>query len=61
LMWYWHLEREDSPWYPTVKIFRQREIGNWRHVIENVGRALERQRVVHLESAIVENRSNWHL
>ena len=28
--WRWQLEREDSPWYPTMRLFRQQEAGEWR-------------------------------
>jgi tetratricopeptide (TPR) repeat protein len=28
--WRWLLDRSDSPWYPTMKLFRQTERGNWR-------------------------------
>jgi Flp pilus assembly protein TadD len=28
--WRWQLDRYDSPWYPTMKLFRQTERGNWR-------------------------------
>jgi FkbM family methyltransferase len=38
--WRWLLERDDSPWYPGARLFRQAEIGNWQHVIERVGREL---------------------
>jgi Tfp pilus assembly protein PilF len=27
--WRWMLEREDSPWYPTLQLFRQRKAGAW--------------------------------
>src|SRR5207302_1503841 len=27
--WRWLLHREDSPWYPSMRLFRQREWGNW--------------------------------
>jgi tetratricopeptide (TPR) repeat protein len=30
--WRWHLDRCDSPWYPTMKLFRQTERGNWRSI-----------------------------
>lgn len=36
LPWYWHIERNDSPWYPTVRLFRQPEMGDWKTVIEQV-------------------------
>jgi len=31
--WRWMLDRSDSPWYPTMRLFRQREEGNWDGVI----------------------------
>lgn len=34
--WRWLLGRDDSPWYPTMKIFRQNESNNWTNVIEEV-------------------------
>jgi tetratricopeptide (TPR) repeat protein len=34
--WRWLLERDDSPWYPTAKLFRQPSIGDWESVIERV-------------------------
>ena len=33
-IWYWLLEREDSPWYPSLHLFRQKERGNWQGVVE---------------------------
>ena len=30
--WRWLLERSDSPWYPTYRLFRQRRRGNWQSV-----------------------------
>ncbi len=34
--WRWQLEREDSPWYPSMRIFRQTERGDWDSVIKRV-------------------------
>ncbi|MGB6744231.1 MAG: tetratricopeptide repeat protein [Terracidiphilus sp.] len=34
--WRWLLGREDSPWYPTVRLFRQPEFGNWQSVLEKI-------------------------
>ena len=34
------LDREDSPWYPTVRLFRQSERGNWQPVFANMEREL---------------------
>jgi hypothetical protein len=39
--WRWMKDREDSPWYPTMRLFRQEEAGNWKGVIDKVGRELK--------------------
>jgi hypothetical protein len=36
----WLLNREDSPWYPTMRLFRQTEAGQWEPVFERVAEAL---------------------
>jgi len=38
--WRWLLERDTSPWYPTMRIFRQPRIGDWEAVIGRVAREL---------------------
>ena len=38
--WRWLIEREDSPWYPTMRLFRQRAGGGWSEVYERVAREL---------------------
>lgn len=38
--WRWLLYRSDSPWYPTMQIFRQKQIGDWGSVIDQVHSAL---------------------
>lgn len=40
--WRWMLDRIDSPWYPTMRLFRQSRPGDWTDVIENVGERLRR-------------------
>jgi ADP-heptose:LPS heptosyltransferase len=40
--WRWGNERLDSPWYPTVRLFRQRRLGCWRDVFHNVAEELYR-------------------
>jgi tetratricopeptide (TPR) repeat protein len=34
--WRWMLDREDSPWYPTMSLFRQASPGDWESVIKRV-------------------------
>lgn len=43
--WRWLLERDDSPWYPTLKIFRQPRPGDWDSVIQRVASALKLYRM----------------
>ncbi|MDR3560310.1 MAG: tetratricopeptide repeat protein [Negativicutes bacterium] len=38
--WRWQLNREDSPWYPTMRLFRQQGGGRWPEVLERVKQAL---------------------
>lgn len=39
--WRWQIDREDSPWYPTVRLFRQKDPGNWSDVFERVAKELQ--------------------
>lgn len=39
--WRWGLNREDSPWYPTMRLFRQKEQGDWREVFVRLAAALK--------------------
>lgn len=41
--WRWFLERPDSPWYPTARLFRQNTMHDWNGVIGNVAAALAAQ------------------
>lgn len=36
----WLTGRTDSPWYPSMRLFRQRELNEWKPVIEEVREAL---------------------
>lgn len=38
--WRWQLEQETSPWYPSIRIFRQRQPGDWTGVIDSVCQGL---------------------
>jgi len=39
----WMEDREDTPWYPTMRLFRQQTRGDWKGVIERVKDALVQQ------------------
>jgi len=41
--WRWLLGRDDSPWYPSLKIFRQTRAGEWAGVMDLVRKSLERK------------------
>ncbi|MGO9469434.1 MAG: glycosyltransferase family 9 protein, partial [Isosphaeraceae bacterium] len=41
--WRWMLEREDSPWYPSMRLFRQQTAGDWPGVFERMAQMLEHQ------------------
>jgi tetratricopeptide (TPR) repeat protein len=45
--WRWLLGRDDSPWYPTARLFRQSEPGNWDSVMTRVADELVRFRPAH--------------
>ena len=38
--WRWLRARPDSPWYPTMRLFRQQQRGNWQEVFEKIAEAL---------------------
>ena len=38
--WRWLLDRDDSPWYPTARLFRQRRRGDWSSVFAQIEREL---------------------
>jgi tetratricopeptide (TPR) repeat protein len=46
--WRWMVEREDSPWYPSARLFRQQTAGDWEGV---VGRVVEALGFAHLRGA----------
>jgi ADP-heptose:LPS heptosyltransferase len=39
--WRWLLDRPDTPWYPTMRLFRQKELGKWDDIFANMARELE--------------------
>ncbi|HSZ57305.1 MAG TPA: tetratricopeptide repeat protein, partial [Tepidisphaeraceae bacterium] len=45
--WRWMLDRADCPWYPTMRLFRQRRWGDWSEPIEQIAAALTAERQKH--------------
>lgn len=42
--WRWFVERDDSPWYPSMRLFRQRSNGDWADVFDRIADALRETR-----------------
>jgi tetratricopeptide (TPR) repeat protein len=38
--WRWLRDREDSPWYPTLRLFRQGRLGDWKGVMDRMAQEL---------------------
>jgi len=38
--WRWLLNRSSSPWYKSIKLFRQKKRGNWEEVFEELNKKL---------------------
>jgi hypothetical protein len=45
--WRWLAGREDSPWYPSLRLFRQEKLGDWKRVFRRMGQELD-----HLRSSL---------
>lgn len=41
--WRWGLGRSESPWYPSLRLWRQDSPGDWTGVIDNIARALDKK------------------
>jgi hypothetical protein len=39
--WRWLLRRADSPWYPTARLFRQHQPGDWNSVVQTIAQELQ--------------------
>ena len=39
-VWYWFLDRTDSPWYPSMRLFRQDRNAGWNPILSEVAEAL---------------------
>jgi hypothetical protein len=39
--WRWLVERSDSPWYPTARLFRQKSPGDWAGVVKDIIQLLQ--------------------
>jgi hypothetical protein len=53
--WRWLQDREDSPWYPSMRLFRQPHRGDWPSVIQNVRKALSLRASTQHQSPTLKN------
>lgn len=49
--WRWMRHRADSPWYPTMRLFRQARAGDWTGVVAALTRALQARAAAHAHAA----------
>ncbi len=42
--WRWLVQREDSPWYPTLRLSRQRRLGEWGRVFAGMAEEIRQRR-----------------
>ena len=50
--WRWMVERDDSPWYPTMRLFRQKQTGAWSEVVSEVAKELQQLAATHAETRV---------
>jgi tetratricopeptide (TPR) repeat protein len=55
--WRWLLDRDDSPWYPTARLFRQRAADDWSGVVGDVG--IELRSDYPLSASSVQHAHAW--
>jgi tetratricopeptide (TPR) repeat protein len=55
--WRWLLDRSDSPWYPTMKLFRQPTAGDWVSVFADMEARLVERIDAHLQPTITEEKA----
>ncbi len=41
--WRWLCDRDDSPWYPNVRLFRQKSFGQWPDVFQRIAEAIQQR------------------
>ncbi len=47
-LWYWHLNTQTSPWYPTASLYRQNQRGDWREVVAQIANTISTEKAKRL-------------
>jgi diadenosine tetraphosphatase ApaH/serine/threonine PP2A family protein phosphatase len=50
--WRWLMDREDSPWYPTARLFRRTRDGEWAEVFARIATAVREMSASPLRSGL---------
>lgn len=62
--WRWMYDRTDSPWYPNVRLFRQKKQGDWSELMRQVVRALRKKvkrTAYSVEQAVADHIQDLHV
>jgi hypothetical protein len=59
--WRWMTDRDDSPWYPTMRIFRQRRYGDWDELFARLANELAAGPLTVLDSSAAFSRGQCHV
>ncbi|HVA48470.1 MAG TPA: tetratricopeptide repeat-containing glycosyltransferase family protein [Pirellulales bacterium] len=57
--WRWLLDREDTPWYPTMRLFRQHRLGDWHEVFARMASALAEHVAAPMGSVLKLSHVGW--
>jgi tetratricopeptide (TPR) repeat protein len=55
--WRWMMTRPDSPWYPSMRLFRQPLVGDWAAVMADIAAALSADSRSQIQQAVTEHRA----
>jgi len=58
--WRWLLDRDDSPWYPSARLFRQRVLGDWEEVFQRMASEVAKRQKINVPAERgMESRAGW--
>ena len=57
--WRWMMDRNDSPWYPTMRLFRQPGPGDWKSVFQQVADEMRKLEAQHNRIQTTADRTQW--